>query len=196
MTTPTVKGKAASAQAPAAKAASAAENTVKPINRREFLYYIWGASMAVLLAEGAGAIIWFALPRFREGEYGGVFRLDPSLIPPAGSAPVRYPAGKFWLSNTSEGLLAISMVCTHLGCLFAWVPTNDRFECPCHGSKFQLNGKYIEGPAPRSLDRFALTVDTASGSAQTNAAGDPVKADGATQIAVNTGKKIKGETHG
>ncbi len=196
MTTPTVKGKAASAQTPAAKAASAAESTVKPINRREFLYYIWGASMAVLLAESTGAIIWFALPRFREGEYGGVFKLDPSVIPAAGSAPVRYPSGKFWISNTQDGVLALSMVCTHLGCIFAWVPTNNRFECPCHGSKFQLNGKYIEGPAPRNLDRFVLTVDTASGAVSTNAAGDPVKADGATLLEINTGKKIKGETHG
>ncbi len=196
MTTPTVKGKAVSAQTPAAKAASAAESTVKPINRREFLYYIWGASMAVLLAEGAGAIIWFALPRFREGEYGGVFKLDPGVVPAAGSAPVRYPSGKFWIANTPDGLLALSMVCTHLGCIFAWVPTNNRFECPCHGSKFHLNGQYIEGPAPRNLDRFAVTVDTAAGAVQTDAAGDPVKTDGATLIEVNTGKKINGKAHG
>ena len=50
------------------------------------------------------------------------------------------------------------MVCTHLGCLYKWEPSNSRFECPCHGSKFSREGHYIEGPAPRSLDQFVIKV--------------------------------------
>ncbi len=200
MTTPTVtKGKAASAQTKAAESASAAtpETGIKPINRREFLYYIWGASIAVLLAQTGGAIIWFALPRFRAGEFGGVFSVDAATLPQKGTPPVLNTAGKYWLSNTNEGVLAISAVCTHLGCLFAWNDANNRFECPCHGSKFQASGKYIEGPAPRSLDRFAIQVVGASGPlAATDASGGPVKVEGATQLDINTGKKIKGATHG
>jgi cytochrome b6-f complex iron-sulfur subunit len=33
------------------------------------------------------------------------------------------------------------------------------FECPCHGSKYRLNGEYYGGPAPRGLDRFPITVE-------------------------------------
>ncbi len=43
------------------------------ITRREFLYYIWGASIALLTVQGAGLLIWSLIPRFREGEFGGRF---------------------------------------------------------------------------------------------------------------------------
>ncbi len=196
MTTPTVtKGKAAAAQtknASAPVAAAGSDVAVKPINRREFLYYIWGASMAVFLAQTAGAIIWFALPRFREGEFGGVFSVDPATVPAVGATPVANPTGKYWLSNTPNGVLALSMVCTHLGCLFKWVDATGRFECPCHGSKFEEDGTFIEGPAPRSLDRFAVRAITPTGTVESDASGSPVKIDGATRIEINTGRKIKG----
>src|SRR5258707_6426162 len=98
------------------------------ISRREFLNYIWAASLALALAETSGAIIWFGLPRFRAGEFGGLFDVEPSSIPAIGSSPVPKPAGKFWLTHTNNGLLALSMVCTHLGCLFKWTETTNRFE--------------------------------------------------------------------
>jgi cytochrome b6-f complex iron-sulfur subunit len=196
MTTPTItKGKAAVAQTKAAESAvaPATESVAKPINRREFLYYIWGASIALLLAQSGGAIIWFLFPRFREGEFGGVFRVDPATLPAVGAAPVSNPSGKYWLSHTEQGVVALSMVCTHLGCLFKWVDANNRFECPCHGSKFTTDGTYIEGPAPRSLDRFVMNVITPSGTVSTDSAGNPIKVDGATQLEINTGRKIKGK---
>jgi hypothetical protein len=43
-----------------------------------------------------------------------------------------------------------------LGCIYSWIPVNNRFECPCHGSKYRLDGRRIESPAPRSLDRFKI----------------------------------------
>src|SRR5262249_813250 len=125
-TTPVTRAKAASAPTKAATAAAPADTQTQSISRREFLYYIWGATMALLLAETGGGIIWFSLPRFRAGEFGGVFNFDPASLPQKGSPPVGFPAGKFWISNTNNGLLALSMVCTHLGCLFKWVPANNR----------------------------------------------------------------------
>jgi len=193
-TTPVTRGRGAVATTKAATAGTPADTQTVGVSRREFLYYIWGASLALLLGETTGAIVWFALPRFRAGEFGGIFNFDPASLPQKGSPPVGFPAGKFWISNTNDGLLALSMVCTHLGCLFKWVPSNNRFECPCHGSKFEANGKKIigEGPAPRNLDRFAITVNTPGGAVKTSANGGPVKVDGASAIAIDTGKKIKG----
>jgi len=199
----------ASATTPRAKAAVAPTKDAVPaavpevqgkgsVTRREFLYYIWGASMALLLAEFGGAVIWFALPRFRAGEFGGVFTLDPASLPQAAAAtaPLGNTGGKFWMSNTDDGFRALSMVCTHLGCLFKWVGTNDRFECPCHGSKFTNKGNYIEGPAPRSLDRFSVTVFYKDGTSKvSDPEGGPVPAADAARIEVNTGKKIKGQAH-
>jgi len=57
---------AAAKEAPTTPAASAAPS-VPPMTRREFLYYIWAASMALFLAEAGGAIVWFAVPRFKAG---------------------------------------------------------------------------------------------------------------------------------
>jgi len=198
MTTTPVR-RAAAAPTKAATAPAVADTETKGISRREFLYYIWGASLALLTAESTGTIIWFSLPRFRAGQFGGVFTLDPAFLPPVGAKPAGNPAGKYWLTNTKDGLLALSMVCTHLGCLFKWNEANFRFECPCHGSKFEADGTKIvgQGPAPRNLDRFALTVVKAGGAQdKTDDNGGPVNVSGATTIAIDTGKKIKGWPEG
>ena len=50
---------------------------------------------------------------------------------------------------TAEGVAAISLVCTHLGCIVA--RTAEGFSCPCHGSDFDPLGKIMGGPAPKGL---------------------------------------------
>ena len=166
-------------------------------SRREFLFYIWGASIALLLGEASAGLIWFAFPRFKEGEFGGTFTFNPEDLPAVGSAPESVPAGRFHVSHTEDGLRTLYGVCTHLGCLPKWVPTNNRFECPCHGSKFQLSGQYIEGPAPRSLDRFIATVVYADGTTlETPPDGGAIPIDPnrqITEIRVNTGARILGQ---
>ena len=192
-----------------------------PLSRREFLYYLWGVSMAVFLAGSSGALLWFALPRFREGEFGGFFSVPVNQVPPADSGPAEFPDGRFWLVNIGpqtvddprrpadyplqQGVRAIYKVCTHLGCLYKWVPTNDRFECPCHGSKFLKTGTRIDGPARRNLDVFIIQALNANGEvlAQTEAtfpAGDSATTEGSplvlppetTSLRIDTGKRVKG----
>ncbi len=151
----------------------------RTMGRREFLTYAWGGSLGLVgLATGVG-LFQFMYPRFRAGEFGGKFFLGaPDTMPATDAAPVADPAGKFWLVNTTdEGVKAIYMVCTHLGCLYKWEPSTVRFECPCHGSKFTREGFYIEGPAPRSLDRFTVSEE-----------------DG--QVVVDTGSRITGAPSG
>lgn len=186
---------ASAAKARAAQPARAQPVEVSAPSRREFLYYIWGASMALLLGEVTAGLLWFALPRFKEGEFGGIFQFDPANLPGEDTEPYTVPEGRFHLSHTKgDGLVVLYQVCTHLGCLPKWVPTNHRFECPCHGSKYQLDGKYIEGPAPRSLDRFRTTITFANGTTATmNDIGDPIPLEGRTivSIAINTSQRIK-----
>jgi cytochrome b6-f complex iron-sulfur subunit len=144
------------------------------ISRREFLYYIWGASIALIALQGAGLLLWFLIPRFREGEFGGLFTVSLDNLPGVNQAPNNFADGRFWLVNLDstqpnelmyqapdepnpiQGVAAIYKVCTHLGCIYSWTPTNSRFECPCHGSKYRLDGRRVESPAPRTLDRFLL----------------------------------------
>jgi cytochrome b6-f complex iron-sulfur subunit len=146
---------------PEAEAAAAPALTSQEMGRREFLAYAWGAALGLLALQGGVASFLFMYPRFREGEFGGVFRIGPeSALPDPTMAPVGNSAGKFWLVTTEAGdPRALYMVCTHLGCLYKWEGSNNRFECPCHGSKFSHDGYYIEGPAPRSLDTFEITIE-------------------------------------
>lgn len=162
--------------APPKKAEEAAVPALTPadMTRREFMTYAWGAAVGLLTLETALVSYFFMYPRFKAGEFGGQFFLSETEKPAGDAAPVGYTAGKFWLVTTEDGSTkAIYMVCTHLGCLYKWAPSNFRFECPCHGSKFSHDGFYIEGPAPRSLDYFTLIEENG-------------------QITVDTGKKITG----
>jgi len=63
-----------------------------------------------------------------------------------------------WLVRESTGFYALSTVCTHLGCTPNWLPSDEKFKCPCHGSGFVKTGINIEGPAPRPLERYKITL--------------------------------------
>jgi len=70
-----------------------------------------------------------------------------------------------YIVRMPEGFYVVSAVCTHLGCITQWKPDADMIACPCHGSKFHPDGVKIEGPAPRPLPHFAITL-TADGELQ------------------------------
>ena len=74
---------------------------------------------------------------------------------PVGSATV-LPEAKAWLFRDEGGLYAISVVCTHLGCMVNY--TSDQFECPCHGSIYNATGYVMKGPAKLPLNYLALTL--------------------------------------
>ena len=63
-----------------------------------------------------------------------------------------------YIVRMPEGFYAVSAVCTHLGCITQWKPDADQIACPCHGSKFKPDGTKIEGPAPRPLPHFAISL--------------------------------------
>jgi cytochrome b6-f complex iron-sulfur subunit len=67
---------------------------------------------------------------------------------------------KVYIVRSKEGYFyALSAVCTHLGCITNWKSDQGIIACPCHGSKFNIEGIKITGPAPRPLPRFLMTLD-------------------------------------
>ncbi|MGH2482800.1 MAG: ubiquinol-cytochrome c reductase iron-sulfur subunit, partial [Ktedonobacteraceae bacterium] len=56
--------------------------------------------------------------------------------------------GSYWV--------ALYQRCVHLGCTVPFRNDCVSFKCPCHGSHYNVNGEYLDGPAPRSLDRFKM----------------------------------------
>ena len=76
--------------------------------------------------------------------------------------------GRFYVSRLPGGLLALYRKCTHLGCVVPWRPDEQsedslaatgRFNCPCHGSRFDRYGVVKGGPAPRPLDIFPISIE-------------------------------------
>lgn len=110
--------------------------------------------------------------------FGGIFMstmrfMLPNVLyePPTSFAigtPDDYPPdsttflenSRLFVFRRPEGLFAISSICTHLGCNVRWEGENDGFECPCHGSSFDKNGKNTSGPAPKPLRWLRLTLDS------------------------------------
>ena len=94
---------------------------------------------------------------------------SPSTTPRAGSTstrtrPIDVPGQgqeglrRRLLIGMEQGWVALYQKCVHLGCRVPWCQSSQWFECPCHGSKYNRVGEKKGGPAPRGLDRFALSV--------------------------------------
>jgi len=57
--------------------------------------------------------------------------------------------GSYWI--------ALYQRCVHLGCTVPFRDNCVSFKCPCHGSHYNVTGEWIDGPAPKSLDRFSMS---------------------------------------
>jgi cytochrome b6-f complex iron-sulfur subunit len=127
------------------------------ISRRDFLKL---ASKAVLTTAGLLGL-------------GGLFRFMDTQTEPSPQtdfdlgSPGKYPLGSRTilpgvpglLIHSQSGFSALSLVCTHLGCTVQ--SQSDGFTCPCHGSRFDLQGNIIRGPAGKPLHplRTGITSD-------------------------------------
>ena len=100
-----------------------------------------------------------------------IFQADgsiiPAFIPEARAYVLPFDTSKATGSQFSDGgtiadgLVALYQRCVHLGCRVPWCNSSQGFECPCHGSKYNMVGEYYAGPAPRNLDRFIVSVNAA-----------------------------------
>jgi len=64
-----------------------------------------------------------------------------------------------WVMKKSDTeVVAFAPQCTHLGCAYRFEERRKTFLCPCHTSNFDMDGKVIDGPAPRPLDRYQVKI--------------------------------------
>ena len=72
--------------------------------------------------------------------------------------PILNIQGRFFLIHPPGGVVAAYRKCTHLGCTVPYVPAENRFHCPCHGSLYNKLTAVVEGgPAPKPLQLFHIT---------------------------------------
>ncbi|MBI2895159.1 MAG: ubiquinol-cytochrome c reductase iron-sulfur subunit [Deltaproteobacteria bacterium] len=132
-------------------------------SRRSFLSMAgWGA---VLSSLGIGTLAWGRMmyPRVLFEEQMAYKVGFPNEYAPNKVSDKWIKAYRFWLIRTPDRFIALSAVCTHLGCTPRYLATEDKFKCPCHGSGFRglqsgVAGLNFEGPAPRPLERFKITL--------------------------------------
>ncbi|MFA5872930.1 MAG: ubiquinol-cytochrome c reductase iron-sulfur subunit [Anaerolineales bacterium] len=63
------------------------------------------------------------------------------------------------LTEDGRDYVAMSNICTHLGCRIRWITDQDKFFCPCHNGVFDKQGNVVSGPPPRPLDRYETKVE-------------------------------------
>ncbi len=137
------------------------ENEKNTGSRRNFLKSAWKYLGAIAIAEGLLVSFTFFRSRKTGGNVAGS-NLRPvaglSDIPPGTIMPFR--SGLFYLVRLEDGgLMAVSMVCSHLGCTVNWDAAEKVFKCPCHSSSFDRLGNVIKSPATSALNYYRVTVD-------------------------------------
>jgi cytochrome b6-f complex iron-sulfur subunit len=126
----------------------------EPVPRRDVLglLSLWSMAMTLLFATVGmlrmpkAAVLPSPSKKFRVA-------LPDTLAP---GEPFVPPGRSTALFRDGEGVYAVSIVCTHLGCIVK--ATASGFECPCHGSGFAPDGSVVRGPAPRALSWLKVSA--------------------------------------
>lgn len=134
--------------------AHASTNSVE--TRREFLNDVASAALGIAGLGSIAVTYQYLAPNVL---------FEPPASFQAGS-PNLYPLNsvtfieqqQVYIVRTAQGFYAVSAVCTHLGCITQWKPETNQIACPCHGSKFTMEGAKVEGPAPAPLPHFAISL--------------------------------------
>jgi cytochrome b6-f complex iron-sulfur subunit len=153
--------------APAAPRPAAAARPVakgKQAGRRFFLLALVDSWFAVAWTTMAASLGLMTLGTLRF-LFPNVLTEPPSKV--KAGLPESYEEGKvvdkfkdqnFWIVRNEGKIYALSTTCTHLGCTPNWLESAGKFKCPCHGSGFFISGINFEGPAPRPLERWGVSI--------------------------------------
>lgn len=163
-------------------------------SRRTFIRGSFLGGLGLALLGSVGFLLDYIYPRNVKG-FGGPVPGGNVKDYAKGANPKHFPDGQFFLVNLDPGedslagsgggagLLALWHKCPHLGCTVPWRPEftyegeKGWFRCPCHGSTYTKAGVRVFGPAPRSMDTMAISID------------------GSGNITVNTGAREAGGTN-
>jgi menaquinol-cytochrome c reductase iron-sulfur subunit len=132
------------------------------------IYGLWGIITAAL---GLPALIYLLVPPRMRRQSEWVDAGDIGQLMPGVPVEMTFRRNRIdgWKVTSEKSttwavrmlnneIVAYSPNCTHLGCPYHWDQQKNQFICPCHNSVFALDGKVVDGPAPRPLDRFQTKI--------------------------------------
>ena len=146
----------------------------KRFSRRDFMAFAtWAIGGLMSLGMGIPAIAYIIGPALKSNENQEWIRIgsaskvelnNPTLF----KTKIQKKTG--WIINETElsiyvltdngrDYIAMSNVCTHLGCRVRWINDQNQFFCPCHNAAFDSAGEVVDGPPPRALDRYEIKVE-------------------------------------
>ena len=130
------------------------------ISRRSFLDYLLGGSLLATFAGIALPVLYYLLPsKAAEGGGEAVAVGDESAVPKGKGKVFSYKEKAVIIINEEKtGLIALSAICTHLGCVVHYDEQKKQILCPCHAAVFDTKGNVVSGPAPKGLPAYKVAV--------------------------------------
>ncbi len=146
----------------------------KDVSRRDFMKLAISAIGGVIgLSWAIPAIAYLVEPALKSNQGEGWIQLGSTAkievgVPTLFKVNIQRQTG--WVTNEEElsayvltedarEFIAMSNVCTHLGCRVRWIADKQGFYCPCHNGVFAKDGTVISGPPPRPLNRYEVKVE-------------------------------------
>lgn len=146
---------------PAASAPKPPAAAKKGEDRRFFLFTWMGLAWTTFTLTMTAWILGtvrFMFPNVLS-EPPSTFKAGPPSTIERGQVVERFKGDKgVWIIREGNTVFALSTICTHLGCTPNWLEAEQKFKCPCHGSGFYKTGMNFEGPAPRPLERYKVSI--------------------------------------
>jgi cytochrome b6-f complex iron-sulfur subunit len=126
--------------------------------RRKFLGLCLGGCLAGMAAAVMYPLYRYLAPRSGGGTSAKV--IIPEKDVPEGEAKFFEYAGSsaVLVRKRGGGLVALSAVCTHLGCIVQWEKDKQDFLCPCHAGHYTADGVVTSGPPPKPLAKLPFSV--------------------------------------
>jgi menaquinol-cytochrome c reductase iron-sulfur subunit len=143
------------------------------LNRRQFLSTLtWAIGGLISAGLGIPAIAYIIGPAIQDTNTQNWISLGSTAKVELGTPTLfkaRITRRTGWIENEEElsayvrtdngrDFVAMSNICTHLGCRVRWVSDQEEFFCPCHNGVYDKDGNVVSGPPPRPLDQFQVKV--------------------------------------
>ncbi|MBE0500265.1 MAG: ubiquinol-cytochrome c reductase iron-sulfur subunit [Desulfuromonadales bacterium] len=126
--------------------------------RRKFLAVLLGLVGAALTGFFAWPVLRFLAPA-ESVQGAGKVQVAKSLVPVGEAHLFSFNGRPAVLLQKKPGeFIALTAVCTHLGCIVKWVQDDQELLCPCHGGRFSAEGVVLSGPPPSPLERYPVSL--------------------------------------